>query len=53
MRPPRLLVSPVLLAFLQQEELGECPVRPLVIGPFVVEHSHAFVRVWGTDDQGQ
>lgn len=44
--PALALVSPVLLAFLHQEELGGCSIRPLDVDAFLAEHARAFVRAW-------
>lgn len=40
------LVSPILLAFLHQQELGGLEVRPLSLPEFLNEHANAFVRAW-------
>jgi AcrR family transcriptional regulator len=44
--PAIALISPVLLAFLHQNELGGVVVRPLDTEAFVHEHGAAFVRAW-------
>ena len=44
--PAIALVSPVLLAFLHQYELGGQVVRPLDTEAFLSEHAKAFVRAW-------
>lgn len=44
--PALALVSPVLLAFLHQKELGGCDVRPLHVDAFLSDHARAFVRAW-------
>lgn len=45
--PAVALVSPVLLSFLHQHELGGGRVRPLDLDAFVNEHAAAFVGAWG------
>lgn len=44
--PAIALVSPVLVAFLHQQELGGCELRPLDLDAFVDEHVDAYVRAW-------
>lgn len=44
--PAIALISPVLLVFLHQQELGGRSVRPLDTEAFVSEHTAAFVRAW-------
>lgn len=44
--PAVALVSPVLLAFLHQQELGGATVRPLDTEALIHEHGAAFVRAW-------
>ncbi len=52
MRPANLhhaaisLLSPVLVAFLHQNELCGATIRPLDIDVFVAEHSEAFIRAY-------
>jgi AcrR family transcriptional regulator len=47
--PAIALVSPVLIAFLHQHELGGNHVRPLDLDALCQEHAGAFVRAWGVD----
>lgn len=42
-----MLVSPLLLAYLHQSELGGCDTRPLDLGDFAARHAAAFVRAHG------
>ncbi|UUL84053.1 hypothetical protein [Sphingomonas qomolangmaensis] len=45
--PAIALVSPLLIAFLHQHELGGSDVRPLDLDALCQEHTAAFVRAWG------
>lgn len=43
------LASPILIAFLHQNELGGVERRPLDLDEFLQTHAAAFVRAWGTE----
>ena len=47
--PAIALVSPILIAFLHQQELGGCELRPLDLDALCQEHAAAFARAWGRD----
>lgn len=44
--PAIALISPVLIAFLHQQQLGGLAVRPMDVDTFLTEHAAAFVRAW-------
>lgn len=47
--PAIALASPIVLAFLHQQELGGTDRRPLDLDAFLAVHVEAFVRAWRAD----